>query len=467
MSYVDPNILDKFNRNALPTEELRKIEFELLKNGVANASLSTLLQEYESRTDISELIGEDEEVDNDFQIAEKIFDENFKKNDIPASVETNIKIHHNMNNMKVTNDDMVKVAERCKAISAAHESSKGLAENLISAYMQNHPEASAEDANEIVAKLMKGCEELTQKYNRAIAEGFNAEAEIISITSGMDAETRFNYLINALSAVDALNVSTFASQKDVNEAINTAIAKYAASTPTPTDADCDTIQKLLIEAISNNTLLLSGMEKAQELLASAKEANTVINFASAQYDDARTKTEMALAMWLEYEAGNLTSIEAGASPEYIGIGAATAVEEAKIMNDVATGRTTTDIAIKCLKILGGVALFLLLGYLGLVVAASVGGFAATALLSVFGTSTIACIASMAICLALLWGMSQSWVDATVFIMEKAGKVFDYVVEKLRESVFPKIKEITSKFFSWLKAKLGGSQSSNEITTAMA
>lgn len=467
MSLIDPNILDRFNRNALPTEELKKIESEMLQSGVANASLASLLHEYETRTDICELIGEDEEDDANSQIAEKKIDEIFKKNDIPASVETNIKIHNKMNNMKVTTEDMAKVAERCKAISAASESSKTLSENLISAYMQNHPEASTEDATEVVGKLMKGCEELTQKYNLAIAEGFNAEVEINSITSGMDTETRFNYLINALSAVDALNVSTFASQKDVNEAINKAIAEYAASTPNPTDADCDTVQKLLIEAISNNTLLLSGMEKAQELLASAKETNSVINFASEQYDDARTKAEMALAMWLEYEAGNLTSIEAGASPEYIGIGAATAVEEAKIMNDIATGRTTADIAIKCLKILGGIALFLLLGYLGIVVAATVGGLAATALLSVFGTSAIACIASMAICLPLLWGMAQLGVDAGVFIMEKAGKAFDYVVEKLRESVFPKIKEITSKFFSWLKSKLGGRQSSTETTVAMA
>lgn len=467
MSYIDPNMLDKFNRNALSKEELNKIESEMLLNKVANASLSILFQEYHTRTDVDDLIGKDEDDFTALTEIEKKVCEKSKKFNTPASVDTNIKIQQSMNNMKVTTEDMEKVAERCKSINTAHESTMTLSENLVAAYKAYRPELTEEEATEVVVKIMKGCEELTRKYNQAIAEGFNAEAEIKAMTKDMDVETRFNYLVNALSAVDALNVSTFASQKDANEAINKAIAEYAAATPNPTDEDCETIQKLLVEAISNNTLLLSGLEKAQELLASAKDANTVIDFTLNQYDDARTKAEMALAMWLEYEDGNLPSIEAGATPESIGIGAATAVEEAKIMNDVATGRTTADMAVKCLKILGGVALFLLLGYLGFVVAATVGGLAAAALMSVFGTSTIACIATMVICLPLLWGVAQLSVNAGAYIMDKAGKAFDFVVEKLRESVFPKIKEVTSKFLTWLKGKLGGRQSSTETVIAMA
>lgn len=64
---------------------------------------------------------------------------------------------------------------------------------------------------------MKGCDDLTIRYNRAIAEGFNVEEEINSLTKGLDVETRFNYLVNALSAVEALNASNFASLKDANE----------------------------------------------------------------------------------------------------------------------------------------------------------------------------------------------------------------------------------------------------------
>jgi len=464
---IDLNLLDNFNRNNLSKEEMLKVESALLQNKVANASFSTLIQEYQTRSDIDELIGEDDEENTFFDEIEKKVEESCKKLKRPASIVANIKIQQSMNNMKVTTEEMAKVAARRNAISARYESEKTLVENLIASYKEAHPDCSEEEASEVVGKLMKGCEELTLKYNQAISEGFNAEEELTNLTKDMDVETRFNYLINALAAVEALNASNFASQKDVNEAVKKAIEEYAAATPNPTEEDCDTIQKLLVEAISNNTLVLSGMEKAQELLASAKDANTVIDFASGQYDDARTKAEMALAMWLEYEAGNIASIEPGATPESIGIGTATAVEEAKVVEDLATGRTTADIAIKCLKILGGVALILLLGYIGLTFAATIGGLAASALLSVFGTSTIACIATTTLSLSLVLGYAKLYLDGCETVFEGAGNAFDFVVEKLRESVFPKIREIGSKFITWIKEKLGGKQSTTETTVVMA
>lgn len=61
---LDPNTLDNFNRNTLPKEMLIRIESEMLHNKVANASFSTLMQEYLTRPDIDDLIGEDEENDN-------------------------------------------------------------------------------------------------------------------------------------------------------------------------------------------------------------------------------------------------------------------------------------------------------------------------------------------------------------------------------------------------------------------
>lgn len=464
---LDPRTLDNFNHNTLAKEELIKIESEMLQNKVANASFSTLIQEYQTRSDIEDLIGEDEEKDNQWQENEKIIDEKCKNEHICVSVETNNKIQQRMNNMKITKEEMVKVAERCKSISSNYESNLTLVENLVAAYKKACPELLEEEVTEKVKKLMKGCDDLTIRYNRAIAEGFNVEEEINSLTKGLDVETRFNYLVNALSAVEALNASNFASLKDANETMKKNIEDYTKATENPTEADCDEMQKLLVEAISSNTLLLTGMENAQQLLASAKDANSAIDFTKAQYDDARTKAEMALAMWLEYENGNLTSIETGATPESIGIGAATAVEEAKIVNDVATGRKTADIAIKCLKILGGIALFLLLGYIGVVIAAMVGGLAAAALLSIFGTSTIACIATIAICLPLISGLAQLCVDGGTYVFEKAGEAFDFVVEKLRESVFPKVKETFIKVIAWFKEKLGGHQSSVETAVVMA
>ena len=362
------------------------------------------------------------------QIQKKKIDEVCKKMNAGGSFEINDKIQRNMNNLKISQEDMAKVAGRYQSVNSSYDSSKNLSENLKAAYKAACPTASDEEATLIVEKLLKGCDELTIKYHQALADGFDAEAEISNLTKGMETEDRYRFLINALSAVEALNIASFPSQTSIKEAVEAAVKEYAEATPNPTDADCEAIQKLLAEALTNNTLVLAGSEKAQELLHSAKETNTVVDFASEQYDDARMKAEMALAMWLEYEDGNISSIETGASPEAIGIGAATAVEEAKVMNDVATGKTTADIAIKCLKILGGVALFLMLGYLGIMGAAIVGAYAAGGLISLFGTSIVACVASLIICLPLMWGMAQAGVAVGSFIMDKAGQAFDFVVE---------------------------------------
>ena len=454
------------NKNSNKSRENSfKINSDEFLNRIADPTLLTTIEEYHSRSDIDELIGPDEGISENLQKIDKFIQETCKKNAVHASIDTNIKIQKSMNTMKITTEEMASVAERRKAINESNQSNLTLKENLVSFYKANRLEVSDEEATEIVEKLMSGCEELTKKFNQAITEGFDAEKEIKVLTKDMDTATRFTYLVNAFCAVEALNASTFASEKNISESITKAITEYMDSTPFPTEADCDTIQKLLVEAISNNTLLLSGLEQAQELLSSATDSNTIVDFASNQYDDARTKAEMALAMWLEYTDGNISSIEEGALPEYIGVGAAAAVEEAKIMNDVATGRKTADYAVKCLKILGGIALFLLLAYTGILISATVGGLAAVALMSFFGTSTIACIASVIICIPLIWGLAQLGVNTGTYIMEKAGKAFDLVVKRLRESIFPKIKEIASNFLCWIENKIRGRQSSSQTIIA--
>ncbi len=464
MKYVDPLEFSKFIRNDLPKEKMIEVEKALLKNGTANATFLALIDDYESRSDVEDIIGKDDENCDIWADSEKKFDEVCKKMNAGGSFEINDKIQRNMNNLKISQEDMAKVAGRYQSVNSSYDSSKNLSENLKAAYKAACPTTSDEGATLIVEKLLKGCDELTIKYHQALAEGFDAEAEISNLTKGMETEGRYRFLINALSAVEALNIASFPSQTSIKEAVESAVKEYAESTPNPTEADCETIQKLLAEALSNNILVLAGSEKVQELLHSANETNTVVDFASEQYDDARMKAEMALAMWLEYEDGNISSIETGASPEAIGIGAATAVEEAKVMSDVATGKTTTDIAVKCLKILGGVALFLMLGYLGIMGAAIVGAYAAGGLISLFGTSTVACVASLIICLPLLWGMAQVGVAVGSFIMDKAGQAFDFVVEKLRESVFPKVKEVSTRFINWIKGKLGQVQGTSTDTT---
>lgn len=454
MNYVDPELFDKFVANQLPREQMFKIERELLANGTAKAVFASVITEYLMRTDVDELIGPDEEPNNIWREREKIFNENCSKIQLPHSFETNTQTSNQMKNFNISKEDMAKVAERFQQINSVYDPSLSLIENLVSAYKAARQEATDEEASRVCSKLIEGCDTLTRNYHTALADGFDPADEINRLTDGLSTEQRFNFLVNAMVAVDTLNIESYPENKDVTEAIKEALEKYNAASAQPTDADCEELQKLLEEAITNNTLLLSGLDTAKQLLASSTDTATVIDFVSSRYDDARIKAQMALAMWMEYKNGQLTSIPDGASPETIGVGAASAVEEAKIINDVATGATTAAIAIKCLKVLGGVALFLLLGYVGILGMAVVGTLASGAMLTMLGTSALACIVTTAVCLPLLWGLAQLAINGGEKVMEKAGEFFDYVVEKLRTSILPATKRIAIGIIDWIKEKLG-------------
>lgn len=468
MKYVDPSEFSKFVRNGLPKNKMIEVEKALLENGSANATFLALIDYYESRNDVDDIIGQDDEDCDIWAESEKNFDEACKKMQGFDSYEINDKIQQNMNNLKISQEDMTIVTCRYQSISSSYDPTKNLSENLKIYYKAARPNVSDDEASRVIEELLKGCNDLTVKYHQALLDGFDADGEISNLTKGMATEERYKFLINALSAVEALNLSTFPSLSSIKDTVVTSIKEYSESTPNPTDADCEIIQKLLAEAIVNNIMVLAGSEKAQEFLKSAKETNTVEDFASEQYNDARVKAEMSLAMWLEYEVGNVLSIEVGASPKAIGLGVATAVEEAKVMSDVASGKTTSDIAVKCLKILGGIALFLMLGYLGTIGTTIVGAYAAGGLIYIFGKSAVACIVSLVICLPLMWGMAQVGVAVGSYIMDKAGQAFDFVVEKLRESVFPRIKEIATRFINWINGKLGRVRgTSTDTTTVLA
>ena len=223
MKYVDPIEFSKFIRNDLPKEKMIEVEKALLKNGSANATFLALIDEYESRKDVDDIIGTDDESCDIWADSEKKFDEACKKTKDGDSYEINDKIQNNMNNLKISQDDMANVVSRYQSVNASYDSSKTLSENLQFAYKAAHPTASNEEIANVVEKLLKGCDELTIKYHQALAEGFDAEAEISNLTKGMETEERYKFLINALSAVEALNIASFPSQTSIKDAVEAAV----------------------------------------------------------------------------------------------------------------------------------------------------------------------------------------------------------------------------------------------------
>lgn len=465
MKYIDPLLFSKFTRNELPKHMMKEVEADMLTSGTANAVFHSLIEEYHQNDDTNELIGEDEETIGDiWQEREKKFDMICKNLLTGGSIVIYNLNNTSMNNMNFTQEDMARVTKRYNAIADSANAELTLKENLVNAYMKSKPEISEEEAINIVNRLIDGCETLTKKYNEAFKDSFNVESEIATLCKGKNTEEKFTFLINALAVVETLNVDSYDSLGNVKEALQTAIESYKKSDHEPTEEDCDAMTKNLADALRDNTLLISGLEKAQEILHAANKTNTIIDFAAEQYDDAKMKAEMALAAWIEYESGNMPSAGTDATPESIGIGAATAVEEAKIMSDVAKGNKTMDIAIMCLKVLGAVALTCILGYISCLGITAVLDVVASGLIYVFGTSTIACIATMALIIPLMFGMAFVLVDPICEILEEANDIFDIVVDELRNSIIPKIEFAGKRFINWLRSLFSQQNDGNDFTT---
>ena len=465
---MNENILNKFIANDLPHDEMVTFEHELFHSDNANSVFHTIIQDYLESPDINDLIGPDDQQYSIFEKKAKIFDEKLGHF---LNLASNVVYNHNnytyMNNINFSKDELNGIAKRYESITQVHNDDLSLVENLSNAYLASHPDATIEDAKTIAMKLLDGCETLTRKFNESLKNGFFPEKELEVMCANKSVEERFSFLVNALAFIENANLESLNNNTDIKDAIKKSIDSYNEANPNPTIADCEALQKILAEAIVNNNILLTGSEKARELIDSiGNNEQFACDFAAEQYNDSRLKAEMALAAWIEYENGNIKSIEQGAMPEAIAVGVATAIEETKIMNDVASGKTKADIAVKCLKILGGIALVCILGYLSILACSVISGLIAIGLMSILGTSVIATIASIALTIPILWGMAELCVNGGAFILEKAGTAFDVVIDKLRNNIIPKIKDIAAMFINWVKSKFSkNNTSSSETVTA--
>lgn len=366
---------------------------------------------------------------------------------------------NNMENINLTKEELQKVTERYNSLKDSYDNNVSLKDNMLNAYLAARPEADKEKAEELVSKLLDGCNKLTSMYNEALEKGdFDVRKEIDALGKDMSVEDRFRLIVNTLAVVEKINLSTYSSLTNAKEEVEKAIKDYLEATPNPTQADCDAMLDALADAIKNNTIILSGAEKARELLSEAiKGEAEIINFASEQYNDAHVKAVMALAMWLGYEDGNIPSMPENTTPEVVGVGAATAVEQAKLASDVAAGRKTVDVAVKYMKILGGVALACLLIYCSIALTVFVGSLIGLSLYALLGSSVFAAVVAMIVAVAAMWKTAELGGDATIYIMDKAGKAYDIIVEKLRETIIPSIRKGIEKLINWIRNKLSARQ----------
>ena len=395
------------------------------------------------------LIGPD---DDDFADIEEISQKMCAKILLSQSLKVNNKNNRIMETTKFTKAELNAIANRLNAIHSHGGEDLSLKDRLVSYYMTTAEGLTKDEAEQTVSRLMSGVDDLTSKYKAALENGWNPNEHIAEMTAGMTTQERYDFLVNAISIVKNLNVNVLGDAADIKSDVEAAIAEMKANNAEVTDATCNALQSSLAELLESSPLMLTGADKIKEMMdAASGESTNVVDFASSEYDDYRYKNEMALAAWIEHKEGNITSLPEGILPESLGVSIAAGVEEARVMDEVASGNKTIEWAVKCLKILGGIALVCFLGYIALLglILTSLALFEAGMI--VMGTSTVAMIFAGIFSLLVSWGISDAAIDYGTKVLEWCGEAYDWVVLKLKDNVYPKIKSATQKLVAWVRS----------------
>ena len=395
------------------------------------------------------LIGPD---DDDFADIEEISQKMCAKILLSQSLKVNNKNNRIMETTKFTKAELNAIANRLNAIHSHGGEDLSLKDRLVSYYMTTDEGLTKDEAEQTVSRLMSGVDDLTSKYKAALENGWNPNEHIAEMTAGMTTQERYDFLVNAISIVKNLNVNVLGDAADIKSDVEAAIAEMKANNAEVTDATCNALQSSLAELLESSPLMLTGADKIKEMMDAARgESTNVVDFASSEYDDYRYKNEMALAAWIEHKEGNITSLPEGILPESLGVSIAAGVEEARVMDEVASGNKTIEWAVKCLKILGGIALVCFLGYIALLgLALTIAAFFEAAIF-VMGSSSVAIFIATALSFLVSWGYCDVIIKFGTKVLEWCGEAYDWVVLKLKDNVYPKIKSATQKLVAWVRS----------------
>ncbi len=414
-----------------------------------------------NRIDLNDLFTDDDDLefsdpstDDDVEIlkkAEEISQEMCTKILLFQSIDTNDKNNRIMETTKFTKAELNTIANRLNAIHSHGSEDLSLKERLVSYYMTTDETLTKEDAENTVSRLMSGVEDLTSRYKDALNNGWNPAEHIAAMTSNMTTQERYDFLVNAISIVKSINTNTLGDVSDMKGDVEAAIAELKSNNAEVSDATCESLQSCLADMLESSPLMLTGEEKIKEMMEAAHGQSTnVIDFASAEYDDYRYKSEMALAAWIEHREGNITSLPEGILPESLGVSIAAGVEEAHVMAEVASGNRTIEWAVKCFKILGGIALACFLGYIAILgLALAMAAFFEIGII-VMGSSSVAIFLASALAFLLGWGYCDVAIKFGTKIMEWCGEAYDWVVIKLKDNVFPSLRTATQYLVTWVR-----------------
>lgn len=377
-----------------------------------------------------------------------------------------------MNN-KLSKEETLKVQDLVVKFNESYDAKLSLKENLVRFYLAQRPGALPEDANSITTCLESGIISFNANLNKALKNGeFDYATELRAISSEMPANEKYELYVNFLAALQTLCISNLSSEQTSQLEDFQAIREHLIVKEDITEDMLHDVEDKIGLLLKNNNLCLGSIENLKELIDKLPNGTDAIEGVIADSEqDMREKMVASMATYIAYQNEELESLRGQElSPEAIAISIAAGVEEMHILDDLSSGRTTVDKAIKALKIIGGIALFSLLAYIAFNCIMSVGILSMMMFMTAFGSTTIATIGALLASLFIVWSLTNSTIEAGEKVINWSSRVFDIVVNTWRETVYPSILTALHDIRDWFMtlfqrgAVTESQQSENNIQT---
>lgn len=442
---VDDITFSRFVNNDLPQAKMVEIEKSLIEDGEINASIQASMLNYSlNEAYAKDLLGIDKKI-----ISRK--DRTTLDSDSKESNNESLILKSTTMNNKLSKEEILKVQELAAKFNESYNSELSLEENLVKFYLTERPGAFPEDAYTIVNGLKSGIVSFNANLKKALENGeFDYATELKELTSEMPINEKYELYINFLAALQTLSVGNLSTEQASQLENFQTIRERLIVKDEVTEEMLRDVEDKIGQLLKNNNFCLGSLESLKELideLPNGSEAVESVVINSEQ--DMREKMITSMATYIAYQNEELESLKGQElSPEVIAISVAAGVEEMHVMDDLNSGRTTIDKAIKVLKIIGGIALFSLLAYVAFNCITAIGTLSMVMFMVAFGSTTIATVGALLASIFVVWSLTNSAFDAGEKIMNWSSRIFDVVVNTWRETVWPSIFTVLHNIGDW-------------------
>lgn len=442
---VDDITFCRFVNNDLPQAKMIEIEKTLIEDGEINASIQASVLNHSINKDYADdLLGIDEK-----NISTKdrtsLYDDSRETNNKSLILKSTT-----MNN-KLSKEEILKVQDLVVKFNDSYNADLSLKENLVKFYLSQRPGAFPEDAYSITSGLESGIVSFNANLKKALENGeFDYAAELREIASEMPINEKYELYVNFLAALQALCVDNLPPQQASQLEGFQAIRERLIVKEGVTEDMLHDVEDKIGQLLKSNNLCLGSIENLKDLIEELPNGTEAIeSIVTDSERDMREKMIASMATYIAYQNEELESLKGQElSPEVIAISVAAGIEEMHVMDDLNSGRTTVDKAIKVLKIIGGIALFSLLAYVAFNCITAIGTLSMVMFMVAFGSTTIATIGALLASTFVVWSLTNGAIDAGETIMNWSSRIFDVVVNTWREIVWPSIFAVLHNIGEW-------------------